>query len=49
MRKIKTLVALMAVIAMMFTTVAFAAPSPVAGTVTVTIPGGKGTSAAQIT
>ena len=48
MRKIKTLIALTAVIAMAFTTVAFAAPSPVAGTVTVTIPGGKGSSAAQI-
>ena len=48
MRKIKTLVALTAVIAMIFTSAAFAAPSPVAGTVTVTIPGSKGSSAAQI-
>ena len=48
MKKIQTLVALCAVFAMMFSTVAMAAPSPVAGTVTVTIPGSGGSSAAQI-
>ena len=48
MKKIKTLVALCAVFAMMFSTVAMAAPSPRAGSVTVTIPGRGSSSAAQI-
>ena len=47
MKKIKALAAVTAVIAMMFTTVAFAAPSPVAGIVTVTVPG-KNAGAAQV-
>ncbi len=47
MKKIKALVAITAVIAMMFTTVVFAAPSPVAGIVTVTVPG-KNAGAAQL-
>ncbi len=46
MRKIKALAAITAVIAMMFTTVAFAAPSPVAGVVTVTVPGKGGQASA---
>ena len=47
MKKIKALIAVTAVIAMMFTTVVFAAPSPVAGVVTVTLPG-KNAGAAQV-
>lgn len=48
MKKIKAMIALTAVIAMAFTTVAMAAPSPVAGTVTVVIPGQKSASQPRI-
>ena len=48
MKKVKAIMAFTAAIAMMFATVAFAAPSPVAGTVTVVVPGGKGATAAQV-
>ncbi|MBO4904993.1 MAG: hypothetical protein J5367_07190 [Lachnospiraceae bacterium] len=49
MKKIKVMIALMAVFAMMIGTAVYAAPSPVAGTVTVQIPGKPGTSSATIT
>ena len=45
MKKVKTVVALCAVFAMIFSTVALAAPSPMAGTVTVVVPGAGGTAA----
>lgn len=48
MKKFKTIAALGAAFALLFSTVAFAAPSPAAGTVTVVVPGGKGPSAAQV-
>ena len=48
MRKIKALIAITAMIAVSVTTCVFAAPSPVAGTVTVVVPGSKGASAAQV-
>ena len=48
MKKFKAIMALTAAFAMIFATVAFAAPSPAAGTVTVVIPGGKGATAAQV-
>lgn len=48
-KKIKALIAVTAVIAMTFSTMVMAAPSPVAGTVTVTIPGSGKASSAKIT
>lgn len=48
MKKIKAMIALTAVIAMAFATVAMAAPSPVAGTVTVVIPGQSGSSQVKV-
>ena len=48
MKKIRMMAALTAAFTMLFTTVAFAAPSPAAGTVTVVVPGGNGPAAAQV-
>ncbi len=48
MKKVKSLIALSAVIAMMAATTVCAAPSPVAGTVVVTTPGGKGAGQATV-
>ena len=48
MRKLKALIAITAVIAASVTTGVFAAPSPVAGVVTVVVPGSKGATAAQV-
>ena len=48
MRKIKTLIALTAVIAMTAATLVSAAPSPVAGTVTVIVPGSAGEKPAEV-
>lgn len=48
MRKIKVLAALAMALTVAFSCVAFAAPSPVAGTVTVLVPGKAGAEAATI-
>lgn len=48
MKKVKSLIALSAAIAMMAATTVCAAPSPVAGTVVVTTPGGKGAGQATV-
>ena len=48
MKKIKSIIALSAVLAMALATVVSAAPSPTAGIVTVVVPGSKGAKAAAI-
>ena len=48
MRKIRSIIALTAVIAMAASTVVLAAPSPVAGVVTVVVPGSAGAKTAQV-
>ncbi len=48
MRKIKSLIAVTIVLAMAFSTVVMAAPSPTAGVVTVVVPGKNGAQAAQV-
>ncbi len=48
MKKIKSIIALSAVLAMAFATVVSAAPSPTAGTVTVVVPGSTGAKAAAV-
>ena len=47
MRKF-TMAALVAVFAMVFSTMVYAAPSPTAGTITVVVPGKQGASAAEV-
>ena len=48
MKKVKTIIALTAVIAMAVSTAVMAAPSPVAGTILVNTPGKPGSSAATV-
>ncbi len=48
MKKIRMIIALTAVLAMAVSTAVMAAPSPVAGTVTVTVPGKSGASVATV-
>ena len=48
MRKFRSMIAITAVLAMAFSTVAFAAPSPTAGVVAVVVPGSSGAKAAAV-